>query len=608
MFELQRSVLEMVAKGKSLVETATHLCLELERMVGNTICSVATVDLQGRLSPLAAPSLPRSLLHELESRTIAPDCCPTSAAAYLGRDVITLDIATDPLWNHYRDVAQSLGLKACWAQPIFNADRSVVGAFTIYYRECRGPTDEERQIADQCINLCAIALDRQRRVHEYERRATIDDLTKLRNRAAFTTALEDLSCDTPGAWAIAVLDLDNMKVVNDTFGHTAGDMLIQQVAARLAEAAEPDRAYRIGGDEFAVIITDAECLRDLDQCAARYLEGITPPCRCNGNMITPRATIGLAVLSLGDRLPQRVRQNADFALYHAKETGRGNWVRYWPGIGSRMTQRLTAIREVDAAIREDRIEAHYQPIVRIETGEIVGLEALCRMLLGGNLVAAASFHEATTDAQIATALTERMMALIAADLRKWFEQGIPFQHVSINVSSADFHSGTIYNTVTQAFDREGVSLSHVILEVTELVYMSDDAGVVQKAIANLREHGLTVALDDFGTGYASLTHLMSVPAEYIKIDKSFVDRLVDHAPSMAIVEGMIWIAQKLGMKVVAEGVETAEQARRLLELGCTMAQGYFYSRAVSAEAIQVMLQTMAEGASCSETTKKWQII
>jgi EAL domain-containing protein (putative c-di-GMP-specific phosphodiesterase class I) len=162
--------------------------------------------------------------------------------------------------------------------------------------------------------------------------------------------------------------------------------------------------------------------------------------------------------------------------------------------------------------------------------------------------------------------------------------------------------------VVETFAREGVPLRHVILEVTELVYLSDDAGVVQTALAALREQGLTVALDDFGTGYASLTHLMSVPADYIKIDKTFVDRIVQHAPSLAIVEGMVGIAHKLGMKVVAEGVETAEQARCLSQLGCAMAQGYLYSPAVSASEAGEMMRSMAAGLKPFEVERKWQVI
>jgi diguanylate cyclase (GGDEF)-like protein len=596
MIDLQNAILEMIARGESLAETANSLCLNVERLAPDVICSVIAIDAEGRFRSLAAPSMPESYgagVHHVQSRADLASC---AASAFLGREVVTRQIAADTRWKDYRGLVEPLGIQACWSHPIFDASQAVIGAFALFFREERGPTAREREIVAHCVHLCAIALDRQRRVLEHERRATVDDLTGLLNRAAFNAALAALDCSTPGVWALAVVDLDNTKAVNDTFGHAAGDMLLKHVATRLSRAARPDRTYRIGGDEFAVVITHPKMLYDLDRTALGYLEALSPPADCAGNVVGPRASIGLAVLSPGDREADRVRQNADFALYHAKETGRGGCVRYWPGIGTRMTRRLTAIREVDAALREDRIEAHYQPIVRIATGEIVGLEALCRMRIGSTLVTAAAFQEATHDAQIATALTERMMSRVAADVRGWLDLGIPFQHVSINVSSADFDGDTICPTVVDAFGREGVSLAHVVLEVTELVCMSDDGGAVQKSIARLREHGITVALDDFGTGYASLTHLMSVPADYIKIDKSFVDRIVDHGPSIVIVEGMIDIAHKLGMKVVAEGVETEQQARRLSELGCTMAQGFLYSPAVSNAEIRAMMVAGAEGA------------
>jgi EAL domain-containing protein (putative c-di-GMP-specific phosphodiesterase class I) len=263
-------------------------------------------------------------------------------------------------------------------------------------------------------------------------------------------------------------------------------------------------------------------------------------------------------------------------------------VRYWPGIGSRMTQRLTAIRDVNAALRENRIEAHYQPVVDIHSGQVIGLEALCRMRIGDRVVPAASFHEATIDSQIASALTQRMMASVARDIAEWIAGGIAVPQVSINVSSADFHGASIYGVLSETFEREGVPLGHVSLEVTESVFM-DDAGVVRRSVEALRAKGLKVALDDFGTGYASLTHLMSVPVDYIKIDKSFIDCIVSHAPSQIIVEGIIDIATKLGIQVVAEGIETAGQARKLMALGCTLGQGFLYSRAVPGDAAGVLM-------------------
>lgn len=219
------------------------------------------------------------------------------------------------------------------------------------------------------------------------------------------------------------------------------------------------------------------------------------------------------------------------------------------------------------ALREHRIDAFYQPVVRLDTREIVGLEALCRMQLDGRIVSASDFHEATKDAHVAKALTARMMALVAADVRAWLDMGIPFQHVGINVSSADMQGDTLGAMLTAAFERENVPLKHVIIEVTETVYMGDGDPFIGNTVEALRAKGLRVALDDFGTGYASLTHLLTVPVDIIKIDKSFVDRLAPGNASMAIVEGLLQIAAKLDIRIIAEGIETEEQANLLQGAG-----------------------------------------
>jgi diguanylate cyclase (GGDEF)-like protein len=589
LLHLQNVILEMIAKGDTLERTAERLCLEVERLVPGTICSVLTVDAAHCLHPLAGPGLPDSYSALLDGLAIGPNVGSCGTAAFLRTPVAVTDIETDPRWEGFAHLALPLGLNACWSSPIFDADGEPIGTFAFYYRERRGPSAIEQEIVQHCVHLCAIALDRHRRVIEHERRASTDALTGLPNRAAFNQALAELPCDTQGAWALFVLDLDNLKVVNDTFGHHAGDRLLQTAGARLSAAARPDRSFRIGGDEFAVVLQSTDNLCDLDSTAKRILDALGTPADFGDHMTVPRATIGGAVLSAGDRAPERVRQNADFALYHAKETGRGGFVRYWPGLGTNITRRLGAIRDVDAALRDGRIDAYYQPVVRLDTREIVGLEALSRMKIGSTIVDAASFHEATTDVHVATALTERMVKLVAADVRAWLDMGISFQHVGINVSSADIHGGTIDRILTAAFEAEGVPLDHVILEVTETVYMSDGDRVVRKTVETLRAKGLRVALDDFGTGYASLTHLLSVPVDIIKIDKAFVARLAPDNTSMAIIDGLLRIATKLDIRVVAEGVETEQQAQLLQSVGCMLGQGYLFSRAVDRQAVTALL-------------------
>ncbi|MCC2977746.1 EAL domain-containing protein [Sphingomonas sp. PL-96] len=588
LLELQNVILEMIAKGEALERTGTRLCLEVEKLVPGAICSVLTVDSHGLLHPLAGPSLPSAYSAALDGIATGPRVGSCGTAAFSRTPVTVTDIATDDRWTDFRHLALPLGLRACWSSPILDAHGAPVGTFAFYYRECRGPTPAEEEIVGYCVHLGVIAIERDQRVLDRERRAYTDALTGLANRAAFEAALGQLPCTVPEAWAIFVVDLDNLKVVNDTFGHHTGDCLLRIASERISNAVWPDRCFRIGGDEFAVIVQSASMLQAPEEAAEHILATLRTPSDCAGHVVVPRATIGGALLAEDDRTAERVRQNADFALYHAKESGRGGFIRYWPGIGTSITRRLTAIRDVDEALRDNRIEAHYQPIVLLETRQVVGLEALCRMRVGDRVLPAAAFHEATTDAHVAHELTARMMALIAADVRHWLDLGIPFKHVGINVSSADMH-GSVDRVLEAAFAAEGVPLQHVILEVTESVYMGQGSRIVQSAVEALRAKGLRVALDDFGTGFASLTHLLTVPVDIIKIDKSFVDRLAPGDPSEAIIEGLIRIAGKLDIRVVAEGIETEAQARHLASLGCLLGQGYLFSRPVDRDATTALL-------------------
>lgn len=595
MLRLQNLILDSIARGEALEMTTERLCLEIETLLPTVVCSVLRLDRNGQLHPLAGPSLPRAFSESIDGVMIGPSVGSCGAAAYLGVPVSATDIDTDPRWTGYKDLVLAKGLKACWSRPIIGADGVILGTFALYFAEKRRPSAREEAIVGACTALCTIALERHDRVLDRERRATTDVLTDLPNRAGFNAALAGLSCADVGAWAVLMVDLDNLKTINDTFGHEAGDDLLRAVASRIATAMAPDPVCRLGGDEFAVIVQAAPALADLDAASRRILALLDLPAECGGHMIVPRATIGYAVLSEGDARAETVRRHADFALYHAKETGRGGFVRYWPGIGSAMTHRMNVVRDVDAALREGRIEAYYQPVVRLDTGEIVGLEALCRLIRpDGEIVSAAAFHQATADVHVASDLTQRMMSQVAADVGSWLESGIPFQHVGINISSADLHGGTLFERLRTIFAAARVPLKHVILEITESVYLGQNDPVVSQQIKDLRANGLRVALDDFGTGFASLTHLLSVPVDILKIDKSFVDRLVAGDAGFAIVEGLIQIAHKLGIRVIAEGIEREEQATLLRQLGCNLGQGYLFSPAVSREITFQLLSQFAQ--------------
>ena len=589
LLKLQNSILESIARGEMLALTCEKLCSEVETILPGAVCSVLLVDDDDLLHPLAGPSLPECYSQALDGVSVGPLSGSCGSAVYHRKEVAVTDIATDPRWNNFKHLAMPHRLAACWSTPIINANDTVVATFAIYYLTPRMPTEIEREVVRHCVHLCLIAIDRHHRVIEHERRAFTDALTGLPNRAAFNAALFDLDRSEPGSWALLALDFDNLKVVNDTFGHSAGDGLLQAASRCVEKAAFPDRVYRVGGDELAVIVRRGEALRDLEAVADNILQALTLSVDCGGQIIVPRATIGGAIASHDAGTADRVRQNADFALYHAKETGRGGFVRYWPGLASSIDRRLAAIREVSAALHEDRIEAFYQPIFRLDTREIVGLEALCRMRIGKEVVTASSFHEAMNDVHVATAITHRMMRLVAADIRSWLDMGIHFQHVGINISSADLNGGSIERVLTNVFGEQGVPLKYLILEVTETVYMGDGDQIVQSALQSLRRKGIKIALDDFGTGFASLTHLLTVPVDIIKIDKTFIDHLEADSVSMTIVEGLIRIAERMNIRIVAEGIESLDQANLLEAKGCMLGQGFLVSPAVTKQRASSLL-------------------
>lgn len=592
---IENRILRLIADGASLTNTVEQICLEVEKSSPGAICSVVSVCRAGLLHPLAAPSLAPEYCAAMEGVMIGPEVGSCGVAAYMRRPVLVTDIATDPKWTKYCAFPNSLGLRACWSAPIID-DGEPIGALAVFFPESRAPRDDEMAIFEACVDLCALAMRRHERALERERRASIDALTGLPNRAAFNVALKSLACDDPGSWGLFVVDLDNLKIVNDTFGHRAGDGLLQTASARIAASMSPDVTFRLGGDEFAVIIRRPDALATLDETATRILKCLGAPADCDGNAIVPSATIGGAVVSADDNNAESVYKNADFALYHAKETGRGGFVRFWPGIDTRIVHRKSTIKDVSAALGEGRLDAHYQPVMRLDTHEIIGVEALCRLRKpNGEIVPAAHFRDATSDARVAVELTSRMLEIVARDVRHWIDLGIPFQHVGVNVSTADFYSGDLLGKLESSFGRAGVPLNHIIIEVSENVSIGCRSGAVDRVVERLRSSGIRVALDDFGTGHASLTHLLSVPVDAIKIDQTFVARLRRNDASLAIVQGVIDIARKLDIRVIAEGIETEAQAAQLLDMGCRLGQGYLFSAAVNRDAMTEMLQQGAQG-------------
>ena len=579
---LQNIILEMVAKGEPLKPTMDRLCLEVEALVPGTVCSVLTLDDSLRIRPLSAPNLPIEYCRAFDGTPIGPNVGSCGTAAFRREPVSVRNIRTDPLWSNVDVSHLPAELVACWSSPILDARQRVLGTFAFYFRENRDPTEIEEQAVQTCAQLCAIAIERDSQKIEHHRLAFIDTLTGLANRAGFNKTMTSLQRESSGAWGLLLIDLDNLKKVNDTFGHLCGDRLIACAAESIASVVPAEQAFRISGDELAAIVRLEEAQESFSEVAERILDALKTPIDYLGHAIVRSATIGGAIIADPNKDVEFAQRNADFALYHAKETGRGRFVLYEEGLGTSITHRLGAVRLVSEALNEDRIEPFYQPIVDLGSGEIVALEALCRIIArDGPIVPAGDFHEATADVLVASELTQRMIAKVAEHFREWRDMDVPLRQVGINVTASDIREGKLSDHLTRAFKEVGVPLSLVGIEITESVCISDPTDAISQQISALRKLGVSVALDDFGTGHASLTHLMTVPVDVIKIDKTFVDRLQPDSASFAIVRGLIAIARDLGIQVIAEGVETALQVAQLRSVFCPFAQGFHFLQPIS---------------------------
>lgn len=576
LIEVQNVVLKMLAEGQEPAQALEALCLFLETQLPSTTATILLVDDAARLQPFAGPNLDPSFAKAIAGQPIGPEQGSCGAAAVTGEAVTDIDLQDAERWRNYAHLVKPLGLRACFSSPVLSRAGKVIGTIALYFRECRGPTPLEQSIVEGCLPLCMIALEHRERIAEMERLAYSDSLTNLPNRTAFRRVV---NASPRAPRSILLIDVDNLKQVNDTFGHFVGDSLIAATAKHLMEIVVEGQAFRIGGDEFAVVaegLLPEQVTNLAEQIRLVSAKALT----CAGINMVPSVTIGLASEAQpGSEM--NLLQQADQALYHGKEFARGTWTAFDPKVATTISKRNQAIQLLSNALAERRVEAWYQPICRLDTHQMVGTEALARIRLDdGTVLAAGHFHEATKDARVAGELTRQMIQCVAKDIGTWLASSIPFQHVGVNVSASDLSDDEFLLCLKDAFTSANIPLSHIILEVTESVYLGDRNGKIARQIKRLREAGFKIALDDFGTGFASLTHLLTVPVDIIKIDKSFIDLLGANEASTAIIEGLLHIAQRTGIKVVAEGIELESQEKLLLERGCMLGQGYLYSKAL----------------------------
>jgi diguanylate cyclase (GGDEF)-like protein len=503
------------------------------------------------------------------------------------------------------------GLHNAMVAPLRGETRAI-GMLMLGDRQGESATfqSQDVRLLDALANHVSVALENGRleqslsQLRELEQKLTQlafhDPLTGLANRSLFAErVIEALSNAKRDQLTCAVLfiDLDDFKTVNDTLGHEAGDQLLQAVADRITGCLRPsDQPARLGGDEFAVIIEDALTSQAAERVAARITDSLRMPIRVNGCDLYTRASIGIATSEDVQSADEMLR-NADLAMYMAKADGKGRYRWFRSSMRTEVVQRHQLKSDLERAADRGEFQVHYQPIVDLRTGRPVAAEALVRWVHPDRgLIFPASFIPAAERSGLINEIGRFVLQSACVDVAEWQliagPNPLPFA-VTVNLSPAQFAQPDLVRQVEEAVDMAGIDPASLVLEITEGLMLQGSDRVL-RILERLSGFGVRMAMDDFGTGYASLSSLRELPMDMIKIAKTFTDDISGNEEKSPFVRAMIELGEALGLVTLAEGIETAQQARELDRLGCQLGQGYHFARPVPASGIELLLNRYAE--------------
>jgi len=447
-------------------------------------------------------------------------------------------------------------------------------------------TQDDRRLFETFASHAGALLENDRVKSQLRHQAFHDSLTGFANRVLFAERVHKALTFTVAGQrrpVVLFIDLDDFKMINDSLGHSAGDQLLIAVAERIRASLRPDDLVaRLGGDEFAVLLERSD-RSDAENVATRLVDALRAPFVLEGREMRIHASIGIARAEQGNIADDLLR-NADVAMYSAKTNGKGSYAWYDPEMHVRAQRRQELARTLEGSVEREEIEAYFQPIVALATGRVVGLEALARWRHPARgIVLPESFIPLAEETGFMRPIGRTVLRLACEQLESWRSRHRFHDElmVCVNLSQSELRSPNLIPDVQAILADTGTPPNRLVLEITESSAMQDPAATIE-TLGKLRELGVRLALDDFGTGYSSLSHLNDFPIDMLKIAKPFVDR-IDH--DSTFVEAILGLARTLDLEVVAEGIETREQAEALRSLGCTLGQGYYYAR--PAEALHV---------------------
>jgi diguanylate cyclase (GGDEF)-like protein/PAS domain S-box-containing protein len=583
LWSLQQLIMNALADEIPIADIADQLCRRVEEIAPDVVSSLLHIDAGGLIHPLGGPSLPDDYSRALDGVAIGPDIGSCGSAAFFGKAVLATDIDTDRRWQPFKTRPLEVGLRACWSTPIKAKDGRVIGTFAFYFRECRAPSRWHQRIVDACVHLGALAIERKEAQAQITRLAYYDTLTGLPNRTRLRDMISDAiqACAAGKHVALAFLDVDNFKDVNDTLGHSAGDELLVEFARRLRAQIQPgDMLGRLGGDEFVVVLPNRDAA-EASTVASRMTEAFVQPLRIGTREVPMSASIGISIYPDNATDIDTLIQQADAAMYKAKRAGRSTYRFFSADMNGLAEQRLAHSAALRSAIATNALKLHYQPQIRTIDGAIHGVEALARWhdpVLGE--VSPAKFIPLAEECGLIEQIGLWSIREACRQMAEWRKAGVDIPCVSVNLSPINFQNANLASAVAGILADHGLPPEVLMLEITEGVFLNERVVAIETMNA-LRKLGIGLSLDDFGTGYSSLSRLAQLPIRELKIDRSFMRDVERDPGARAIVTAVVRVGQGLQLTVVAEGVETEGQRHLLAELGCDVIQGFLYAPALS---------------------------
>jgi len=435
--------------------------------------------------------------------------------------------------------------------------------------------------------------------------ATHDALTGLPNRVLLDDRLAQAVAHAERygeSFALMLCDLDRFKLINDSLGHAAGDLLLQEVARRLCSVVRNiDTVARIGGDEFVVVLCPPGRVTDAEEVAKRAIAAMKPPVQIAGFSIHVSPSIGIACYPGDATTVQSLIAHADAAMYAAKQHGRNKVQSYVPGMNAGTQEKVRLESELHTALERGQFELYFQPKVDIRSGAVNSAEALVRWRhpeLG--MVPPGDFIPLAEECGLIARIGEWVVREACRQAKQWQADGIPALRIAVNLSASQFRASTLVESIQQALQDTGLEPRMLELEITESAVMSDPEESI-RTLERLSEMGVLISVDDFGTGYSSMSYLRRLPIDKLKIDRSFINEITARADDALIVQAIVSLAHSLRLKVIAEGVETVEQLDFLRAIGCDQYQGFHFSRPLPVrEFLALMQRIQTERAGFSE--------